>query len=56
MAIEYVNVKCTNCKGTGRVPIGSNSHKWGKCTVCYGTGKKRVELKKHLNNRRSKED
>lgn len=38
---EYI--KCTNCKGTGRVPSSHGSKRWEMCPVCKGTGKKKVK-------------
>lgn len=42
--MEYV--KCTNCKGTGRVPAMSGGKRYTKCPICKGTGKKQVKENK----------
>lgn len=35
-------IKCTNCKGTGRVPTMSGLKKYMTCPICHGTGKKKI--------------
>ena len=56
MAIEFINVKCTNCKGTGHTQIGPNIRGIKKCPICNGSGKKRVQINKYSSDRKSKED
>lgn len=36
--MEYI--KCSNCKGTGRVPSIHGGGKYVGCQICGGTGKK----------------
>lgn len=36
-------IKCSNCKGTGRVPSDKGGKKWFTCPICHGTGKKAVK-------------
>ena len=44
--MSTVEVKCTNCKGTGRVPVGSCAIRYMQCPICHGTGKKVLVNKK----------
>ena len=48
MEIEFV--KCSNCKGTGRIPSVTNGGKYITCPVCRGRGKKIVKSK-HKNSK-----
>ena len=41
--MEYI--KCTNCKGTGRVPSNRGGGKYVECPICKGTGKKIKKIK-----------
>ena len=49
MATEYI--RCTNCKGMGRVPNEYGSGKWMTCPVCKGAGKKVL----HKDQKKSKQ-
>ena len=40
------NVKCSNCKGTGFVPLKENRTKFVKCPCCQGKGSRREVNKK----------
>ena len=39
--MEYV--KCSNCKGIGRVPANHGGKRYEVCPICKGTGKKKVK-------------